>query len=96
ERDELLRKLVELQYERSGIEFGRGTFRVRGDTVEIYPSYQDRAYRVEFWGDEIDAVSTIDPLLGEVVHRHDGRVPIYPRTHYVMSKQTIRRAIRSI
>lgn len=96
ERDELLRKLVELQYERSDIEFGRGTFRVRGDTVEIYPSYQDRAYRVEFWGDEIDAVSTIDPLLGEVVHRHDGRVPIYPRTHYVMSKQTIRRAIRSI
>ncbi len=96
ERDELLRKLVELQYERSDIEFGRGTFRVRGDTVEIYPSYQDRAYRVEFWGDEIDAVSTIDPLLGEVIHRHDGRVPIYPRTHYVMSKQTIRRAIRSI
>jgi excinuclease ABC subunit B len=95
-RDELLRKLVELQYERSDIEFGRGTFRVRGDTVEIYPSYQDQAYRVEFWGDEIDAVSTIDPLLGEVIHRHDGRVPIYPRTHYVMSKQTIRRAIRSI
>ncbi|CDM65116.1 excinuclease ABC subunit UvrB [Pyrinomonas methylaliphatogenes] len=95
-RDELLRKLVELQYERSDIEFGRGTFRVRGDTVEIYPSYQDQAYRVEFWGDEIDAVSTIDPLLGEVIHRHEARVPIYPRTHYVMSKQTIRRAIRSI
>ena len=96
ERDELLRKLVELQYERSDIEFGRGTFRVRGDTVEIYPSYQDQAYRVEFWGDEIDAVSTIDPLLGEIIHRHEARVPIYPRTHYVMSKQTIRRAIRSI
>src|SRR3982750_1784990 len=64
-RDALLQKLVELQYERSDIEFDRGSFRVRGDVVEIYPSYQDQAYRIELWGDEIDSISTIDPLLGE-------------------------------
>ncbi|MFM8441205.1 MAG: excinuclease ABC subunit UvrB [Acidobacteriota bacterium] len=95
-RDELLQKLVELQYERADIEFGRGNFRVRGDVVEIYPSYQERAYRIEFWGDEVDSVSTIDPLLGEVLHRHDSRLPIYPKTHYVMSKPTIKRAIKTI
>ena len=60
-RDSLLQRLVELQYERSDIEFKRGSFRVRGDVVEIYPSYQDKAYRIELWGDEIDSVSTIDP-----------------------------------
>jgi len=66
-REDFLRRLVELQYERVNIDFDRGTFRVRGDVVEIYPSYQDQAYRVEFWGDEIDSISTIDPLLGEVI-----------------------------
>ncbi len=96
-RDELLKKLVELQYERSEIEFDRGNFRVRGDVVEIFPSYYDNiAYRVEFWGDEIEAVSTIDPLLGEVIKKHDSRLPIYPKTHYVMSKTTIKRAIKTI
>jgi excinuclease ABC subunit B len=95
-RDALLQKLVELQYERSDIEFDRGSFRVRGDVVEIYPSYQDRAYRIELWGDEIDAVSTIDPLLGEVIQKHTSRLPIYPKSHYVMSKPTIRRAIKTI
>jgi excinuclease ABC subunit B len=95
-RDALLQKLVELQYERSDIEFDRGSFRVRGDVVEIYPSYQDQAYRVELWGDEIDSISTIDPLLGEVLEKHASRVPIYPKTHYVMSKPTIRRAIKTI
>ncbi|HZI18582.1 MAG TPA: excinuclease ABC subunit UvrB [Pyrinomonadaceae bacterium] len=96
EREQLLQKLVELQYERSDIEFGRGTFRVRGDTVEVYPSYQERAYRIELWGDEIDSVSTIDPLLGEVLEKHTSRLPIYPKTHYVMSKGTIKRAIKTI
>jgi excinuclease ABC subunit B len=96
EREQLLQKLVELQYERSDIEFGRGTFRVRGDTVEVYPSYQERAYRIELWGDEIDSVSTIDPLLGEVLEKHASRLPIYPKTHYVMSKGTVKRAIKTI
>ena len=95
-REDLIKKLVELQYERSEIEFDRGNFRVRGDVVEIYPSYLDEAYRIEFWGDEIDAIYTIDPLLGEVKKKHDSRLPIYPKTHYVMSKPTIRRALKTI
>ncbi|MCU1290234.1 MAG: Excinuclease subunit [Acidobacteria bacterium] len=95
-REEFLQRLVELQYERTNIEFERGTFRVRGDVVELYPSYQDLAYRIEFWGDEIDAISTFDPLLGEVVKKHDARLPIYPKTHYVMSKPTIKRAVQTI
>jgi len=95
-REEFLQKLVELQYERVNVDFERGVFRVRGDVVEIYPSYQDQAYRVEFWGDEVDSVSTIDPLLGEVLHKHESRIPIYPKTHYVMSKQTIKRAVKTI
>jgi excinuclease ABC subunit B len=95
-RDVLLQRLVELQYERSDVNFQRGTFRVRGDVVEIFPSYQDRAYRIELWGDEIDSISTIDPLLGEVIEKHTSRVPIYPKTHYVMSRPTIKRAIKTI
>ncbi|MCA1625510.1 MAG: excinuclease ABC subunit UvrB [Acidobacteria bacterium] len=95
-REEFLQKLVELQYERSHIEFERGSFRVRGDIVEVYPSYQERAYRIEFWGDEIDSIYTIDPLLGEVLHKHDSRLPIYPKSHYVMSKPTVKKAIKTI
>jgi excinuclease ABC subunit B len=95
-RDVLLQRLVELQYERSDGNFQRGSFRVRGDVVEIYPSYQDQAYRIELWGDEIDSISTIDPLLGEVIEKHTSRVPIYPKTHYVMSRPTIRRALKTI
>jgi len=95
-RDVLLQRLVELQYERSDANFQRGTFRVRGDVIEIFPSYQDQAYRIELWGDEIDSISTIDPLLGEVIERHTSRVPIYPKTHYVMSRPTIKRALKTI
>jgi excinuclease ABC subunit B len=95
-RDALLQKLVELQYERSDIEFDRGSFRVRGDIIEVYPSYQDQAYRIELWGDEVDSISTIDPLLGEVLQKHTSRLPIYPKTHYVMPKSTIKRAIKTI
>jgi len=95
-REEFLQKLVELQYERVNIDFDRGVFRVRGDVVELYPSYQDQAYRIEFWGDEIDAIYTIDPLLGEVVKKHESRLPIYPKTHYVMSRPVIKRAIKTI
>jgi excinuclease ABC subunit B len=95
-REDFLRRLVELQYERTNIEFERGTFRVRGDVVEVYPSYQDQAYRIEFWGDEIEGIYTIDPLLGEVLKKHESRLPIYPKTHYVMSKPTIKRALKTI
>ncbi|MFL6211642.1 MAG: excinuclease ABC subunit UvrB [Pyrinomonadaceae bacterium] len=95
-RDALLQRLVELQYERSDIEFDRGSFRVRGDIVEVYPSYQDQAYRIELWGDEVDTISTIDPLLGEVLQKHTARVPIYPKTHYVMPKSTVKRALKTI
>ena len=95
-RDEIIKKLVELLYERNDIEFRRGTFRVRGDIIEIYPSYQDQAYRVELWGDEIDSISTIDPLLGEVIRKHDSRLPIYPKTHYVTTRGMVKRAVKSI
>jgi excinuclease ABC subunit B len=95
-RDEIIKKLVELLYERNDIEFHRGTFRVRGDVIEIYPSYQDQAYRIELFGDEIDSISTIDPLLGEVIRKHDSRVPIYPKTHYVTTRGTVKRAVKSI
>ncbi|MEQ1764356.1 MAG: excinuclease ABC subunit UvrB [Pyrinomonadaceae bacterium] len=95
-REDFLQRLVELQYERVNIDFDRGVFRVRGDVVELYPSYMDQAYRIEFWGDEIDSISTIDPLLGEVIEKHENRIPIYPKTHYVMSKQTIKRAVQTI
>ncbi|MGH9971630.1 MAG: excinuclease ABC subunit UvrB [Pyrinomonadaceae bacterium] len=95
-RESLLQKLVELQYERSDINFQRGTFRVRGDVVEVFPSYQDQAFRIELWGDEIDSISTIDPLLGEVIQKHTSRLPIYPKSHYVMPKSTIKRALKSI
>jgi excinuclease ABC subunit B len=95
-RDTLLQRLVELQYERNDIDFKRGSFRVRGDVVEVYPSYQDEAYRVELWGDEIDSITTIDPLLGEATQKHTSRVPIYPKSHYVMPRTTLKRAIKSI
>lgn len=95
-REDFIKRLVELQYERVNIDFERGVFRVRGDVVELYPSYQDEAYRIEFWGDEIDSISTIDPLLGEVTKRHEVRIPIYPKTHYVMSRSTVKRAVQTI
>ncbi|HET9531399.1 MAG TPA: excinuclease ABC subunit UvrB [Blastocatellia bacterium] len=94
-RTALLKKLVEIQYQRNDIQFERGSFRARGDVVEIYPVYQDRAIRIEFWGDEIEAISTIDPLLGEVLETHQ-RLPIYPRSHYVMPPDRLKRAITSI
>ncbi|HVF90576.1 MAG TPA: excinuclease ABC subunit UvrB [Blastocatellia bacterium] len=94
-RTALLRKLVEIQYQRNDLAFERGSFRVRGDVVEVYPVYQDKAIRIEFWGDEVDSISTIDPLFGEVIEKHD-RLPIYPKTHYVMPQDTIKRAIKTI
>ena len=94
-RTALLKKLVEIQYQRNDIAFERGTFRVRGDIVEIYPVYQERAIRIEFWGDEVNSISTVDPLLGEVFETHE-RLPIYPKSHYVMPQDTLKRAIKTI
>jgi excinuclease ABC subunit B len=95
-RDQIIKKLVELLYQRNDLEFRRGAFRVRGDVIEIYPSYQEQAYRVELWGDEVDSISLIDPLLGEVIRKFDARVPIYPRTHYATTRGTVKRAVKSI
>jgi excinuclease ABC subunit B len=96
-REALLRKLVDIQYERAE-ELRRGTFRVRGDVIEIYPPYEDNAYRVELWGDQIDAVRQIDPLTGEVRSGAEdlARVPIYPKSHYVMPAEQKERAITTI
>jgi len=96
DRNELLKKLVEIQYERNDVDFHRGSFRVRGDTVEIFPAYEeDRALRVEFFGDEVEAVSEIDPIRGRVLDRI-GRTAIFPASHYVATRPTLERAIKEI
>src|SRR5690348_8170902 len=94
-RQDILKKLVEIQYERNDIDFRRGTFRVRGDVIEVYPTYEDNAYRIELWGDEVDSLTQIDPLLGQV-KENLVRLPIYPRTHYVMPRDQRERAIDGI
>ena len=96
DRDELLRRLVEIRYERNDIAFERNMFRVRGDTVEIYPAYyKDKAIRVEFFGDEIDRISEITPLTG-AVNRVLNHIAIYPASHYVTTKDKMDRAIGEI
>jgi excinuclease ABC subunit B len=94
-REDITRKLVEILYERTDGDFRRGTFRVRGDVIEIFPTYDDMAYRVELWGDEVEALSQIDPLFGTVKQKYM-RLPIYPKTHYVMTPETRSRAVDSI
>jgi excinuclease ABC subunit B len=96
-REALLRRLVDVQYERSE-DLRRGTFRVRGDMIEIYPPYQDDGFRFEMWGEEIDKIRQIDPLTGEVKSGHEDlpRVTIFPKTHYVMPQQQRDRAIVTI
>jgi excinuclease ABC subunit B len=94
-RKDLLRRLVELLYERNDHDFRRGTFRVRGDVVELYPSYEDYGMRIELWGDEIEALSHIDPLTG-AVRQTVTRLPVYPKTHYVMDEDTRERAMVTI
>ena len=94
-REDITRKLVEILYERTDSDFRRGTFRVRGDVIEIFPTYDDMAYRVELWGDEVEALSQIDPLFGTVKQKYL-RLPIYPKTHYVMKPETKSRAVQSI
>ena len=95
DRKELLQRLVEILYERNDHDFRRGTFRVRGDVIELFPAYDDYAYRIELWGDEIESLSQIDPLLGQVRQTYL-RLPIYPKTHYVMDEPTREQAMQSI
>src|SRR6202790_519453 len=94
-REALLRRLVDIQYER-GEDLRRGTFRVRGDSIEIHPPYEDDAFRIEMWGDQIDALRAIDTLTGEVRGEPLPRLPIYPKSHYVLPAEQKERAIRSI
>jgi excinuclease ABC subunit B len=94
-RDEILRGLVKIQYGRNDVAFERGTFRVRGDTVEIFPAYEEQAVRVEMWGDEIERISKINPMTGETVTPLT-RAAIYPAKHFVTSRATLERAIKLI
>jgi excinuclease ABC subunit B len=96
ERDDLLRKLVDMQYQRNDFDFSRGTFRVRGDVVEIFPAYEEsRAVRVELFGDVVERLAEIDPLRGKVVRPLD-RIAIYPASHYVATAPTLKRAVDTI
>ena len=96
ERDRFLAELVAMHYERNDVDFYRGIFRVRGDRVEIYPSYEeDNALRIEFFGDELESISEIDPLRGSV-KKHLNRITIYPASHYVTQKQILKRAVKTI
>ena len=96
DRNQLLRRLIDIQYTRNDVDFHRGTFRVRGDTVEVFPAYEeDRALRIEFFGDEIETISEIDPLRGKVIDRL-ASTAIFPASHYVATKPTLDQAIREI
>jgi excinuclease ABC subunit B len=95
DRDALLRKLVEIQYERTPFDIERGKFRVRGDVIEIFPSYEEFAVRVELFGDDIETVAAIDPVRGTVIRRLE-RLPIYPNSHYVTPRERLVRAIEAI
>src|SRR6202030_3084444 len=90
-RKEITSKLVEILYDRNDHDFKRGTFRVRGDVIEVFPTYDDFAYRIELWGDEVENLSQIDPLLRQVKQTYV-RLPIYPQTHYVMTPDMRERA----
>jgi excinuclease ABC subunit B len=94
-RDDILKKLVEILYERTNEDFRRGTFRVRGDVIEIFPTYEDNAYRIEMFGDEIESLAQIDPLFGTVKQKYT-RLPIYPKTHYVMKPERKNSAVSTI
>ena len=96
DRDQVLRKLVDIQYQRNDYDFHRGTFRARGDVVEIFPAYEEsHAIRVEFFGDRVDAIAEIDPLRGQVLRRLD-KIAIYPASHYVTSPERMEIAVKNI
>ena len=94
-REDITRKLVEILYERTNEDFRRGTFRVRGDVIEVFPTYDDNAYRIELFGDEVESLSQIDPLFGTVKQKYV-RLPIYPKSHYVMKPEQKTSAVESI
>ncbi len=94
-REDITRRLVEILYERNDVDFRRGTFRVRGDVIEIYPTYDENAFRIELFGDEIDSLSQIDPLFGTVKQKYS-RLPIYPKSHYVVLPERKTTAINGI
>ncbi|HKD44959.1 MAG TPA: excinuclease ABC subunit UvrB, partial [Candidatus Angelobacter sp.] len=94
-RSDIVSKLVEILYERNDVDFKRGTFRVRGDIIEVFPTYEDNAYRIELFGDEVDSLAQIDPLFGTVKQKYT-RLPIYPKSHYVMPQERKNRAIETI
>jgi excinuclease ABC subunit B len=94
-REDITRRLVEILYERNEGDFRRGTFRVRGDVIEVYPTYDELAYRIELFGDEIDSLSQIDPLFGTVKQKY-ARLPIYPKSHYVVQPERKMTAVNSI
>jgi excinuclease ABC subunit B len=95
DRDEMLMKLIDVQYERNDVSFERGRFRVRGDCVELWPSYEEYAFRIEFWGDEVDRLSLIHPTSGETLGEED-QLFIYPAKHFVMPEERIARAVEEI
>jgi excinuclease ABC subunit B len=96
DRDEFLRRLVEIQYQRNDVDFHRGTFRVRGDVVEVFPAYEEsQVIRVEFFDDVIDGISILDPLRGKVIESLN-RVDIYPKSHYVVGKDKLKSAVENI
>ena len=94
-REDITRRLVEILYDRNDVDFRRGTFRVRGDIIEVYPTYDENAYRIELFGDEIDSLSQIDPLFGTVKQKYS-RLPIYPKSHYVVQPERKTTAIATI
>jgi excinuclease ABC subunit B len=94
-REDITRRLVEILYERNDVDFRRGTFRVRGDVIEVYPTYDENAFRIELFGDEIDSLSQIDPLFGTVKQKYS-RLPIYPKSHYVVLPERKSAAINGI
>ena len=95
DRNQLLRKFVDIQYKRNDMAFERGTFRVRGDTIEIIPMYEELALRIEMFGDEIEKIMTLHPLTGEIV-RDESEMYVFPATHYAAGPETMQRAIGEI
>src|SRR6185503_4713132 len=94
-REDILRKLVEIQYERNDHDFARGTFRVRGDIIEVIPSYEETGLRIELFGDEVDALTSFDPLTGKTLRKHD-KIAVYPKSHFVAPRERTRRAVVTI
>ena len=95
DRDQILRKLVEIQYERNDHEFSRGTFRVRGDIIEVYPSYEEFALRIGLFGDEVDELTSFDPLTGKALRRHE-RTTVLPKSHFVTGRERLKEAVVTI